>query len=131
MATKKNIITVGRRKSSIARVFITKGSGKITINGKDLKDYFPLQFMQDALLKPLRTLEMAEMFDVNVNVNGGGIKGQTEAIKLGIARALVQDNPENKPALKAERLMTRDARVVERKKTGLRKARKREQYSKR
>jgi len=131
MATKKNVITVGRRKSSIARVFITKGSGKITINGKDLKDYFPLQFMQDALLKPLRTLEMAEVFDVNVNVNGGGIKGQTEAIKLGIARALVQDNPENKPALKAERLMTRDARVVERKKTGLRKARKREQYSKR
>jgi len=131
MATKKNIITVGRRKSSIARVFITKGSGKITINGKDLKNYFPLQFMQDALLKPLKTLEMTEAFDVNVNVNGGGIKGQTEAIKLGIARALIQDNPENKPALKAERLTTRDARVVERKKTGLRKARKREQYSKR
>jgi len=131
MTAKKNIITVGRRKSSIARVFITKGSGKITINGKDLKDYFPLQFMQDALLKPLKTLGMLETFDVNVNVNGGGIKGQTDAITLGIARALVQDNPENKPALRAERLMTRDARVVERKKTGLRKARKREQYSKR
>jgi small subunit ribosomal protein S9 len=131
MATKKNIITVGRRKSSIARVFITKGSGKITINGKDLKNYFPLQFMQDALMKPLRTLDMAETFDVSVNVNGGGIKGQTDAITLAIARALVQDNAENKPALRAERLMTRDARVVERKKTGLRKARKREQYSKR
>ena len=131
MATKKNTITVGRRTSSIARVFITKGSGKITINGKDLKDYFPLQFMQDALLKPLRVLEMTETFDVNVNVSGGGIKGQTDAITLGIARALVQDNAENKPALRAERLMTRDARVVERKKTGLRKARKREQYSKR
>ncbi|MCE2964164.1 MAG: 30S ribosomal protein S9 [Chitinophagales bacterium] len=131
MATKKNTITVGRRKASVARVFITKGSGKITINGKDLKDYFPLQFMQDALLKPLRILEMAETFDVNVNVCGGGIKGQTDAITLGIARALVQDNPENKPALRAERLMTRDARVVERKKTGLRKARKKEQYSKR
>lgn len=131
MATKKNNITVGRRKSSVARVFITKGSGKIQINGKDLKEYFPLQFMQDALLKPLRTLEAAEAFDVNVNVNGGGIKGQTEAIRLGITRALIVDNPENKPALKAERLTTRDARVVERKKTGLRKARKKEQYSKR
>ena len=87
--------------------------------------------MQDALLKPLRVLEMTETFDVNVNVSGGGIKGQTDAITLGIARALVQDNAENKPALRAERLMTRDARVVERKKTGLRKARKREQYSKR
>ena len=103
----------------------------ITINGKDLKNYFPLQFMQDALMKPLRTLDMAETFDVSVNVNGGGIKGQTDAITLAIARALVQDNAENKPALRAERLMTRDARVVERKKTGLRKARKREQYSKR
>jgi small subunit ribosomal protein S9 len=131
MATKKNIITVGRRKSSVARVFITKGSGKITINGKDLKNYFPLQFMQDALMKPLRTLDMAETFDVSVNVNGGGIKGQTDAITLAIARALVQDNAENKPALRAERLMTRDARVVERKKTGLSQARKREQYSKR
>ena len=131
MATKKNIITVGRRKSSVARVFITKGSVKITINGKDLKKYFPLQFMQDALMKPLRTLDMADTFDVSVNVNGGGIKGQTDAITLAIARALVQDNAENKPALRAERLMTRDARVVERKKTGLRKARKREQYSKR
>ncbi|MBL7789624.1 MAG: 30S ribosomal protein S9 [Chitinophagales bacterium] len=131
MATKKNTITVGRRKSSIARVFITKGTGKITINGKDLKEYFPLQFMQDALLKPLRVLEISEAFDVKVNVSGGGIKGQTDAITLGIARALVQDNAENKPALRAERLMTRDARVVERKKTGLRKARKREQYSKR
>jgi small subunit ribosomal protein S9 len=130
MATKNNI-TVGRRKASVARVFITKGSGKVTINGKDIKDYFPLQFMQDALLKPLRVLEMTETFDVQVNVNGGGIKGQTDAITLGLARALVADNAENKPALRAERLMTRDARVVERKKTGLRKARKKEQYSKR
>lgn len=130
MATKNNI-TVGRRKSSVARVFITKGTGKVTINGKDIKDYFPLQFMQDALLKPLRVLEMTETFDVQVNVNGGGIKGQTDAITLGLARALVADNAENKPALRAERLMTRDARVVERKKTGLRKARKKEQYSKR
>jgi small subunit ribosomal protein S9 len=128
---KKNNITVGRRKSSVARVFITKGSGKVTINGKELKNYFPLQFMQDALLKPLRVLEMTDTYDVQVNVNGGGIKGQTDAITLGIARALVAEDPENKPALRAERLMTRDARVVERKKTGLRKARKKEQYSKR
>jgi small subunit ribosomal protein S9 len=128
---KKNNITVGRRKSSVARVYIQKGSGKITINGKDLKEYFPLQFMQDSLLTPLRTLNMEGSFDVNVNVSGGGIKGQTEAIKLGLARALVVDDAENKPSLRAARLMTRDARVVERKKTGLRKARKREQYSKR
>lgn len=131
MATKKNNITVGRRKSSVARVYIQKGTGKIQINGKDIKDYFPLQFMQDSLLTPLRALNMEGTFDVNVNVNGGGIKGQTEAIKLGLARALVLDDAENKPTLRAARLMTRDARVVERKKTGLRKARKKEQYSKR
>ncbi|MFY7861871.1 MAG: 30S ribosomal protein S9 [Chitinophagales bacterium] len=129
--TKKNNITVGRRKASVARVFLQKGSGKITINGKDLKDYFPLQFMQDGLLTPLRVLDMETTYDVRVNVNGGGIKGQTDAIRLGIARALVLEDAENKPALRAARLMTRDARVVERKKTGLRGARKREQYSKR
>lgn len=129
--TKKNNITVGRRKASVARVFLQKGSGKITINGKDLKDYFPLQFMQDGLLTPLRVLDMETTYDVRVNVNGGGIKGQTDAIRLGIARALVIEDAENKPALRAARLMTRDARVVERKKTGLRGARKREQYSKR
>lgn len=129
--TKKNNITVGRRKSSVARVYLQKGSGKITINGKDLKNYFPLQFMQDSLLTPLRTLSAEGTFDVMVNVSGGGIKGQTEAIRLGIARALVVDDAENKPTLRAARLLTRDARVVERKKTGLRKARKREQYSKR
>ncbi len=128
---KKNNITVGRRKAAVARVFISKGTGKIVINGKDIKDYFPLQFSQDALLTPLRTLEVTETYDVQVNVNGGGVKGQTEAIQLAIARALVLENPEDKPALRAARLMTRDARVVERKKTGLRKARKKEQYSKR
>ena len=131
MATKKNNITVGRRKSSVARVFLSKGKGKITVNGKDLKNYFPLQFMQDALLKPLRILDSEKAYDVHINVAGGGIKGQTDAIKLAISRALILENPENKPTLRAERLVTRDARVVERKKTGLRKARKREQYSKR
>ena len=128
---KKNNITVGRRKASVARVFINKGSGKVTINGKDYKDYFSLSFLQDNMMTPLRVLESEGAYDVNVNVNGGGIKGQAEAIRLAIARALVLENPENKPALKAQRLMTRDSRVVERKKTGLRRARKKEQYSKR
>jgi small subunit ribosomal protein S9 len=129
--TKTNHIAVGRRKSSVARVYIKKGSGKITINGKDYKDYFTISFLQDNLMKPLKVLEMEGQLDVFVNVSGGGIKGQTEAIRLGIARALVEENPDNKPALRKERLMTRDARVVERKKTGLRKARKQEQFSKR
>jgi small subunit ribosomal protein S9 len=129
--TKTNHIAVGRRKSSVARVYIKKGSGKITINGKDFKDYFTISFLQDNLMKPLKVLEMEGQLDVFVNVSGGGIKGQTEAIRLGIARALVEENPDNKPALRKERLMTRDARVVERKKTGLRKARKQEQFSKR
>lgn len=128
---KKNNITVGRRKASVARVFINKGSGKVTINGKDFKDYFSLSFLQDNMMTPLRVLEAEATYDVHVNVNGGGIKGQAEAIRLAIARALVVEDPENKPALKAQRLMTRDSRVVERKKTGLRKARKKEQYSKR
>jgi small subunit ribosomal protein S9 len=129
--TKTNHIAVGRRKSSVARVYIKKGSGNITINGKDYKDYFTISFLQDNLMKPLKVLEMEGQLDVFVNVSGGGIKGQTEAIRLGIARALVEENPDNKPALRKERLMTRDARVVERKKTGLRKARKQEQFSKR
>jgi small subunit ribosomal protein S9 len=129
--TKTNHIAVGRRKSSVARVYIKKGSGNITINGKDYKDYFTISFLQDNLMKPLKVLEMEGQLDVFVNVSGGGIKGQTEAIRLGIARALVEENPDNKPALRKERLMTRDARVVERKKTGLRKARKQEQFRKR
>lgn len=123
--------SVGRRKTAVARVFITKGSGKIEINGKDYKDYFPIQFMQDSLVSPIITSELESQYNFKVNVEGGGIKGQVEAIRLGIARALLIDNPEARPALKKARLLTRDARIVERKKTGLRKARKREQYSKR
>lgn len=128
---KTNNISVGRRKASIARVYLKKGSGKVLVNGKDFKSYFSLSFMQDSLMTPLRVLEQEGQYDVFVNVQGGGIKGQTEAVRLGLAKALVVENPDNKPALKKERLMTRDARVVERKKTGLRKARKKEQYSKR
>jgi small subunit ribosomal protein S9 len=128
---KTNNISVGRRKASVARVYLKKGSGKVLVNGKDFKTYFSLSFMQDSLMTPLRVLEQEGQYDVFVNVQGGGIKGQTEAVRLGLAKALVVENPDNKPALKKERLMTRDARVVERKKTGLRKARKKEQYSKR
>ncbi|MBK7956690.1 MAG: 30S ribosomal protein S9 [Bacteroidetes bacterium] len=127
---KKNS-SVGRRKTAIARVFITKGSGKITINGKDYKNYFPIPFMQDSMLSPLKTVENETSYDFKVNVGGGGIKGQVEAVRLGIARALLIDNEEYRPALKKARLLTRDARIVERKKTGLRGARRREQYSKR
>jgi small subunit ribosomal protein S9 len=128
---KNHNICVGRRKSSVARVYIEKGSGKININGRDYKNYFSLSFMQDSLISPLKILGQEGSYDVFVNVNGGGIKGQVEAIRLGIARALVGEDAENKPVLKKSRLMTRDSRVVERKKTGLRKARKKEQYSKR
>lgn len=123
--------SVGRRKTAVARVFITKGSGNIVINGKDFKDYFPIPFMQDSLVSPLITAGLENQYNFKVNVEGGGIKGQVEAIRLGIARALLIDNAEARPALKKARLLTRDARIVERKKTGLRKARKREQYSKR
>lgn len=127
---KKNS-TVGRRKTSVARVFIKKGKGTVMVNGKELAEYFPLKYMQDNALSPLRLTETASNFDFKINVQGGGVKGQVEAIRLGIARALVVENEELKPTLKKARLLTRDARVVERKKTGLRKARKQEQFSKR
>lgn len=123
--------SVGRRKTSVARVFITKGNGSIVINGKDYKAYFPIPFMQDSLVSPILTAGVENQYNFKVNVEGGGIKGQVEAIRLGIARAILIDNTEARPALKKARLLTRDARIVERKKTGLRKARKREQYSKR
>jgi len=101
------------------------------INGKDYKAYFPIPFMQDSLVSPILTAGVENQYNFKVNVEGGGIKGQVEAIRLGIARAILIDNTEARPALKKARLLTRDARIVERKKTGLRKARKREQYSKR
>ncbi len=124
-------ITVGRRKASVARAFIKNGSGVITINGKDYKDFFTLEYLQNKVEAPLKLSESEGKFDVSVNVFGGGIKGQSEAISLAISRALIIDNPEKRPPLKKAKLLRRDARKVERKKTGLRKARKQEQFSKR
>lgn len=124
-------LKVGRRKAAVARVSIKAGSGEITVNGKDYKVYFPLAYMQNKVEAPLKTSDSEGRFDVEVNVFGGGVKGQSEAVSLAIARALVADNAEKRPSLKKAKLLRRDARVVERKKTGLRKARKREQFSKR
>jgi len=124
-------LTVGRRKASVARAFIKVGSGVITINGKDYKDFFTLEYLQNKVEAPFKTSESEGKYDVSVNVFGGGIKGQSEAISLAIARALIIDNPEKRPSLKKAKLLRRDARKVERKKTGLRKARKQEQFSKR
>ena len=124
-------IATGRRKSAIARVYLREGKGNITINGKDLKEYFPSELMQFVVKQPLQVLNQTNSFDITVNLIGGGVKGQAEALRLGIARALVEFNPENKPALKAEGFMTRDPREVERKKAGQPKARKRFQFSKR
>src|SRR5574344_641215 len=125
------INALGRRKSAVARVFVSEGSGKITINKKDLTVYFPSSIMQYVVLQPLNKLGVAEKYDIKVNLIGGGFTGQSQALRLAIARALVKINPEDKSALRAEGFMTRDARVVERKKPGRPKARKRFQFSKR
>ena len=125
------INSVGRRKASVARVYLKEGKGNITINKRDLKEYFPLETLQYVVTQPLNTLEVMSNFDITVNVKGGGYNGQAEAIRLGIARSLVKLDEENKPALKAEGFMTRDSRVVERKKPGQKKARKKFQFSKR
>ncbi|MFN8310604.1 MAG: 30S ribosomal protein S9 [Chitinophagales bacterium] len=124
-------IKVGRRKAAVARVVLKGGSGEITVNGKNYKEYFPQTFLQTKIEAVLNTVEAAGKWDIEVNVRGGGVKGQAEAIMLGIARSLVADNEELRPALKKEKYLRRDSRVVERKKTGIRKARKKEQYSKR
>ncbi len=129
MEKQKN--AVGRRKQAVTRVFLSKGEGNITINGKDYKTYFPLVYLQNQVEAPLKTIESADKFDVMVNATGGGVKGQAEAVKLGIARALLQVNPEYRPALKEAGLLTRDPRAVERKKPGKKKARKSFQFSKR
>lgn len=122
---------LGRRKAAVARVFVNEGTGNITINKRELSTYFPSSILQFVVKQPLTTLGVAEKYDIKVNLNGGGMKGQAEALRLAIARALVKINPEDKPALKAEGFMTRDPRVVERKKPGRPKARKRFQFSKR
>lgn len=127
----KQKTAVGRRKEAVTRIFLNKGDGAITINGKDYKTYFPLVYLQNQVEAPFKTVEVADKFDVVVNATGGGVKGQAEAVKLGIARALLQVNPEFRPALKAAGLLKRDPRSVERKKPGKKKARKSFQFSKR
>lgn len=125
------INAIGRRKASVARVYLTNGSGQITINGRPFESYFPQQIIQNTVMSPIRLIEQAKTYDINVNVQGGGYKGQAEAVRMGISRALVRINADFKPILKTEKLMTRDARVVERKKFGKPKARKSFQFSKR
>jgi small subunit ribosomal protein S9 len=122
---------LGRRKSAVARVYVSDGKGKITINNRDLNDYFPTGILQYVVLQPLNLLGVAGQYDVNVNLDGGGITGQAEALRLGISRALIEINPESRGALKAAGFLTRDPREVERKKPGQPKARKRFQFSKR
>lgn len=122
---------LGRRKTSVARVYLTAGSGAMTVNGKDAKVYFPTILLQNAINKPFEVTNTLGQFDVKCNVNGGGVTGQADAVKLGVARALVKYNAELKPMLKSADLMTRDPRMVERKKSGQKKARKRFQFVKR
>ena len=125
------INSVGRRKASVARVYLKKGKGNITINGKDYKEYFPMTNIQMKIEEPINTAEVKGEFDLQVNVSGGGFKGQAEAIRMGIARALVKVNEDFRAPLKEKKFLTRDARVVERKKYGKPKARKSFQFSKR
>jgi small subunit ribosomal protein S9 len=125
------INTLGRRKTSVARVYLSEGSGKITVNNRELAAYFSTPVLLDKVNQPFSITENVGKYDVKVNVAGGGINGQAEAIRLGISKALVEINAEWKPALKAEGLMTRDPRMVERKKPGQKKARKKFQFSKR
>ncbi len=127
----EQIKATGRRKSAVARVILTYGTGKMTVNKKDYKVYFPVNHIAQNMEMPFQTVSAEGKYDVRVNVRGGGVKGQSEAIRMAICRALCEDNPEFRPPLKARGFLKRDARVVERKKPGLRKARKAMQYSKR
>lgn len=125
------INTTGRRKAAVARINLSEGKGQIIINKIDYKEYFPTKQLQYVIQQPLNLLEVNEKFYIKVNMYGGGIKGQAEALRLAISRALIKINPENKPALKANGFLTRDPRTVERKKPGRPKARKKFQFSKR
>lgn len=125
------INATGRRKASVARVYLKKGEGKIEVNGKDYKEYFPQVHVQGSVVSPLETVEVANLYDIIVNVTGGGFKGQAEAVRLAIARALVRLNEDFRKPLKSRKYLTRDAREVERKKYGKPKARKSFQFSKR
>ncbi len=125
------INSIGRRKAAVARVILNDGKGNIMINKRELKEYFPNPQLQYIVEQPLNLLQVSGKFDIKVNLDGGGVKGQAEALRLGIARALVKLDSENKPALKASGFLTRDPREVERKKPGQPKARKKFQFSKR
>lgn len=129
MEKQKN--AVGRRKEAVTRVFLSKGNGAITVNDKDYKTYFSLVYLQNQVERPLKAIEASDKYDVKITASGGGVKGQAEAAMLGISRALVDTNPEFRPALKAAGLLKRDPRSVERKKFGKKKARKSYQFSKR
>ena len=125
------INAIGRRKSSVARIYLSEGSGKITINKKDLTEYFPSAILQYVVKQPLQLLDVVEKYDIKVNLDGGGYTGQSQALRLAIARALVKVNEEDKKALKVQGFITRDSSAVERKKHGRPKARRRFQLSKR
>jgi small subunit ribosomal protein S9 len=125
------INAIGRRKAAVARVYLNDGKGQITINDREFKQYFPNEILQYVVLQPLNLLNVADKYDIKVTLDGGGSKGQAEAVRLGISRALIKIDPEFKPKLKAEGFTTRDPREVERKKPGQPKARKRFQFSKR
>ena len=127
----QTINTSGRRKNAIARVYMTQGTGKVTINKRDITEYFPLPTLQYKVKQPFMLTETLDQFDIKANLDGGGITGQAEALRLAISKALIELNEERKPTLKAEGLTTRDPRMVERKKFGQKKARKKFQFSKR
>ena len=125
------INTIGRRKTSVARIYLQPGKGNITVNNKELTDYFPVDIMQIIVKQPLSVVEVDGKYDIKINVDGGGVKGQAEAVRLAIARALCEVDNEFRAPLKKEGFLTRDSRMVERKKYGRRKARKKFQFSKR
>jgi len=125
------VSAIGRRKSAVARIYVKEGKGKIIINDRELANYFPLEQLQYIVLQPLTVTETADKYDITVNLQGGGIKGQAEALRLGIARALIIIKPESKGLLKSNKMLTRDPREVERKKPGQPGARRRFQFSKR
>ena len=127
----ETIHSIGRRKASVARIYVTEGKGNFVINGKDFKEYFPLETLQYKLNQPFIVVGCEGKYDIKVNVNGGGINGQADAIKLAIAKSLCEIDADNRTSLKAEGLLTRDSRVVERKKPGQKKARKKFQWVKR
>jgi small subunit ribosomal protein S9 len=127
----ERVNTIGRRKESVARVYLSEGKGNISVNGKDYKEHFPTAHLRSIVEHPLKVIEGMGNYDIKVNVKGGGVKGQAEALKLALGRALVESNEEYRSILKPYNLLTRDARAVERKKPGRPKARKKTQFSKR